>query len=162
MKKMIMLVIATICVLGLTACSKTNNDISTPQTDISNNTTVEVNDNDISEPPHTQDDTQFGCLQELVDSYGFPIYFKRLEGMNLITVEISENSAKREWKSNDGIIVHDNLKWSIIDNHLLLDGEWKEDFTLNVETGRAVSTLDETEYEIVIYNKEGNPINFAD
>ena len=159
MKKLMALVLALVCVLGLVACSANDNDDSKSQTEIKNNPATE--NNDVTAPSSTENEAEYGCLKELVDIYGFPIYFKRLEGMNLITVEISENSANREWLSNDGKVVHDNLKWSIVDNHLVIDGDWKEEFTVDVETGRAISTLDETEYHIVIYNEEGNSVNFV-
>ena len=160
MKRLIALFLALVCVFGLVACSANDNENSKSQTEIKNNSATENNDAPVPAP--TENDAEYGCLQELADTYGFPIYFKRLEGMNLITIEISENSAKREWLSNDGKVVHDNLEWSIVYNHLIIDGDWQEEFTVDVETGRATSTLDETEYDIIIYNEEGNPIQFAD
>ena len=156
MKKLVAFVLALVCVLGLVACSSNGNEDSKEQTEINNNRTTE--NTDVTAPTSTENDAEYGCLQALVDTYGFPIYFKDLEGMNLITVEISEDSANREWKSNDGIIVHENLKWGIADNHLIISGDWKEEYVINVDTWQVVSALDGKEYEIVIYDKNGDVV----
>lgn len=160
MKKTLALVLLIVFVLGLTACSTANNDISKPQSDPTNNPATEVKDTVVSEPPYVQNDATYGCLQGLVETYGFPICLRMTEGMEITTIELSENSAEREWMSNNEKIVHDNLTWSIVDNHLVIDGDWEEEFTVNVESGHAVSALDGKDYKIIIYDEDGNPAFF--
>ena len=154
MKKLIALFLALVCVLGLVACSSNDNGDSKEQTEINNNRTTE--NTDVTAPTSTENDAEYGCLQELVDTYGFPIDLRMTEGMEITTIELSENSAEREWMSNNEKIVHDNLTWSIVDNHLVIDGDWEEEFTVNVESGHAVSALDGKDYKIIIYDKDGN------
>ena len=154
MKKLVAFVLALVCVLGLVACSSNDNGDSKEQTEINNNRTTE--NTDVTAPTSTENDAEYGCLQELVDTYGFPIDLRMTEGMEISTIELSENSAEREWMSNNEKIVHDNLTWSIVDNHLVIDGDWEEEFTVNVESGHAVSALDGKDYKIIIYDKDGN------
>lgn len=162
MEKTLALVLLIVFVLGLTACSTTNNDISKPLSDPTNNPPTEVKDKVDSEPPYAQNDATYGCLQGLVETYGFPICLRMTEGMELTKIEISENTAERVWMSNNERTVHENLMWSVDGNHLVISGDWEEEFAVNVETGRAVSTLNEAEYEIIIYNEKGNPIQYCD
>ena len=158
MKKLIALSLALVCVLGLVACSANDNENSKSQTEIKNNPSTESND--VIAPSPTANKTEYGCLQELVDTYGFPIYLRMTEGMEITKIELSENSAERVWMSNNEKIVHDNLTWSIVDNHLVIDGDWEEEFTVNVESGHAVSALDGKDYKFIIYDVNGNPAFF--
>ena len=158
MKKLVAFVLALVCVLGLVACSSNDNGDSKEQTEINNNRTTE--NTDVTAPTSTENDVEYGCLQELVDTYGFPIDLRMTEGMEITTIELSENSAERVWMSNNEKIVHDNLTWSIVDNHLVIDGDWEEEFTVNVESGHAVSALDGKDYKIIIYDKDGNSAFF--
>ena len=158
MKKLVAFVLALVCVLGLVACSSNDNGDSKEQTEINNNRTTE--NTDVTAPTSTENDAEYGCLQELVDTYGFPIYLRMTEGMERTKIELSENSAERVWMSNNEKIVHDNLTWSIVDNHLVIDGDWEEEFTVNVESGHAVSALDGKDYKIIIYDEDGNPAFF--
>lgn len=153
MKKLIAL-FALVCVLGLVACTANNNENSKSQTEIKNNPSTESND--VIAPSPTANDTEYGCLQELVDTYRFPICLRMTEGMVVTKIELSENSAERVWMSNNERTVHENLMWSIDGNHLVISSDWEEGFTVNVETGRAVSALDGKEYKIVIFDEEGN------
>lgn len=156
MKKLIVLVLALVCVLGLVACSANDNEDSKTQTEINNNPTMESNN--ASVPAPTEDDAEFGCLQELVDFYGLPICLRMTEGMELTKVEISEDYATRYWTSSlsNSPTLHENLTWSIDDNHLVICGDWEEEFTINVDTWCAVSALDGKEYKIVIYDENGD------
>ena len=105
---------------------------------------------------------QYGALQEIVDTYGFPIHFRMTEGMELTKIVIYEDSAKREWMSNDSIIVYDNLTWGISENQLSISGEWEDVFTINIDAGRAVSRADGKEYKIVTYDKDGEVAFFVE
>lgn len=158
MKKLIALFLALVCVLGLVACSANDNENSKSQTEIKNNPATENNDAPVPAP--TENETEYGCLQELVDTYGFPICLRMTEGMELTEIEISENTAERVWMSNNEHTVHENLMWSIDGNHLVISGDWEEEFSINAETGRAVSALNGKEYKIVIYDEDGNPAFF--
>ena len=111
----------------------------------------------------TEPVVHYGALQEIVDTYGFPIYLRMTEGMELTKVVIDEDSAVREWMSSlDGSTRHENLFWSISDNQLTISGEWEDVFTINIDAGRAVSQADGKEYRIVIYDEDGEGAFFVE
>lgn len=110
----------------------------------------------------TEPAAEYGALQEIVDTYGFPIHLRMTEGMELTKIIIDEDSAEREWMSNDERILYDNLAWSISENQLTISGEWEDVFTINIESGRAVSQADGKEYHIVTYDEEGEVAFFVE
>ena len=103
-----------------------------------------------TEPP-----APYGVLQKIVDTYGFPIHFRMTEGMEFTEVVIYEDSARREWMSNNDSSLHENLTWSISGDQLTVSGEWEDVFTIDIDAGRAVSRADGKEYRIVTYDDAG-------
>ena len=75
------------------------------------------------------------------------------ESMELTELVLSDKVATREWMSSPvtGATVNSNIEWSIRGEHLILSGEWEEEFTINIEAGRAYSKSDGKEYRIVTY-----------
>ena len=110
----------------------------------------------------TEPVAHYGALQEIVDTYGFPIHLRMTEGMELTKVVIDEDSAVREWMSNNERIVHENLSWCINEKQLTIYGEWEDVFTINIDTGRAVSQADGKEYHIVTYDEDGEVAFFVE
>ena len=105
---------------------------------------------------------KYGCLQEIIDTYGFPIYIRMMEGQEQTVIELSKDSAKREWMSNVDYKVLENLAWSIDKDHLTISGDWSEEFTINSDSWSAVSSLGGKEYRFYIYDKEEGRFVFLD
>ena len=149
MKKLIaLLCLVTVCIF-LCACDCDSKSKLSNGSDVPNQTTMQ--------PLPTVSGPKYGVLQEIVDSYGFPIYFRMTEGMELTEIILSESMATREWMSSlvTGSTVNSNIEWSISGDHLILSGEWEEEFTINIEAGRAYSKSDGKEYRIVTYDDDG-------
>ena len=94
----------------------------------------------------------------MVDTYGLPINLWRIEGVTLTKFELSEDSAKREWMSNNDQKVKENLSWNIDGDHITISGDWNEGFKIYSDSWRAVSEADGKEYIVIIYNKDGDVI----
>ena len=106
---------------------------------------------------------RYGALQEIVDTYGFPIHFRMTEGMELTQIVIFEDSAEREWMSSlNGSTLHEDLSWHIDDDQLVITGEWEDTFLINAKAGRAVSKADGKEYRIVTYDEDGEVEFYVD
>ena len=161
MKKICVLVLTLIVVMGFSACSETDTSNSNEQSGEISVQTKESSSSSSQETTSTSttvSDNNYGSLQELVDTYGLPINLWRIEGVTLIKIELSEDSAKREWMSNTDQQVQENLSWSINGELITITGEWNESFNISSGNWRAVSEADGKEYIVVIYNKDGDVI----
>ncbi len=111
----------------------------------------------LPDPDPTEAPAQYGALQELVDSYGFPFELRHTEGMGITWFKIYEDHAEREWHhSLDGSAEHGYLTWRIDGELLEISGAWQEAFSLDMENGTATSTTDGTEYRLVVYENDGD------
>ena len=161
MKKICVLVLTLIVVMGFSACSETDTSNSNEQSGEISVQTKESSSSSSQETTSTSttvSDNNYGSLQELVDTYGLPINLWRIEGVTLTKIELSEDSAKREWMSNTDQQVQENLSWSINGDLITITGEWNESFNISSGNWRAVSEADGKEYIVVIYNKDGDVI----
>ena len=161
MKKICVLVLTLIVVMGFSACSETDTSNSNEQNGEISVQTKESSSSSSQETTSTSttvSDNNYGSLQELVDTYGLPINLWRIEGVTLTKIELSEDSAKREWMSNTDQQVQENLSWSIDGDLITITGEWNESFNISSGNWRAVSETDGKEYIVVIYNKDGDVI----
>ena len=161
MKKICVLVLTLIVVMGFSACSETDTSNSNEQSGEISVQTKESSSSSSQETTSTSTtvpDNKYGSLQELVDTYGLPINLWRIEGVTLTKIELSEDSAKREWMSNTDQQVQENLSWSIDGDLITITGEWNESFNISSGNWRAVSETDGKEYIVVIYNKDGDVI----
>lgn len=161
MKKICVLVLTLIVVMGFSACSETDTSNSNEQSGEISVQTKESSSSSSQETTSTSttvSDNNYGSLQELVDTYGLPINLWRIEGVTLTKIELSEDSAKREWMSNTDQQVQENLSWSIDGDHITITGEWNESFNISSGNWKAVSETDGKEYIVVIYNKDGDVI----
>lgn len=151
------IVIALFCAVAvcLSLCACTCDAGKVHEDDVAH--TLETLIQPVSKPLPTESESKYGDLQKIVDSFGFPIHFRMTEGMELTTIELTDNYAKRKWISSlsDHAILHENLEWSITGDHLIISGEWNQEFTIDAEAGRAYSKSDGKEYRIVTYDDEG-------
>ncbi len=101
-------------------------------------------------------EAEFGILQEVVDSYGFPFYFENTEGMEKTEIRLFESYAQRHWTSNNQQTLHENLVWNLIGNTLQVSGQWEESFLIDMTTGKATSLTDGKVYRLVVYDENGD------
>lgn len=153
MNKIKVLVLIMIVAASLSACTKTDTGNTYQITQTSSSSSQET-----SIMSTTTAVDKYGSLQELVDTYGLPINLWRMEGVTLTKIELSENSAKREWMSNNDQKVQESLSWNIDGDHITISGEWNEGFKIYSDSWRAVSEADGKEYIVIIYNKDGDVI----
>ena len=161
MKKICVLVLTLIVVMGFSACSETDTSNSNEQSGEVSVQTKESSSSSSQETTSTSttvSENNYGSLQELVDTYGLPINLWRIEGVTLTKFELSEDSAKREWMSNNDQKVKENLSWNIDGDHITISGDWNEGFKIYSDSWRAVSEADGKEYIVIIYNKDGDVI----
>lgn len=181
-KKIKVLALIMVVAIGVTACSK-KSDSGNEQSSESGSNQIIINKADNSGQPESTNNTQetvippkddaatptmsptetptpepvpdYGCLKTVVDTYGFPIYIRMNEGMEQTFIELSENTAKREWMSNVDYKVFENLTWKIDNKHLTISGNWSEEFEINPDTWTAASSLGGKDYSVCIYDKDG-------
>lgn len=155
------LALTLIVVLGFSACTKTDTANSNEQ---SGEISIQTTESSSSSSQETSTAStmvsagKYGSLQELVNTYGLPINLWRIEGVTLTKIELSVDSAKREWMSNNDQQVQENLSWSIDGDLITISGEWNEAFKINSGNWRAFSETDGKEYIVIIYNKDGDVI----
>lgn len=163
MKRFLALVLLIVFVLGLTACTTNRTDNSKPSinnsTDDTHSTTPNAaNSESIITMEATDENTnQYGTLQNMINTYGFPFEFWNTEGMSFYQFTFTENNAEREWsEAGNGIAPISNLSWSIVGDELYITGEWEDTFTLDIHTGIATSLTDGRKYKIRIAVWEGD------
>ena len=104
-----------------------------------------------------ENSNQYGTLQNMINTYGFPFNFWNTEGMSFYQFTFTENNAEREWsEAGNAITPISNLSWSIVGDELFITGEWEETFTLDINTGIATSLTDGRKYKIRIAVWEGD------
>lgn len=152
MKRFLALVLLIVFVLGLTACTTNRTDDTRSATP--NTTNSELN---ISMETTDENTNQYGTLQDMINTYGFPFNFWNTEGMSFYQFTFTENTAEREWsEAGNAIAPISNLSWSIVGDELFITGEWEETFTLDINAGIATSLKDGKIYDIRIAVWEGD------
>ena len=181
-KNIKVLALIIVVVIGVTACSKKSDSGKEQPSESSSEQSIENQADNTGQPEDTSnnqetvippgDDTatptmsptetptpepvpDYGCLQTVADTYGFPIYIRMNEGMELTFIELSENAARREWMSNVDYKVFENLTWKIDKEHLTISGDWSEEFDIDPATWHAASSLGGKDYSVCIYDKDG-------
>jgi len=154
MKKTITFCLTLVCVLCFVACSTNVIDNSNPQTDNTptnshhESNTYTMPDITTSIPPSDDDDV--AIKNELTAKVGIPFRLWKTEGMSLWCFTINENFAEREYSNSmEGQFIQKSLSWEIENGELIIDGEWKETFTLDLEKMEATSKTDGKVYRIV-------------
>lgn len=163
MKRILALFFVMVYVLGLTACSINRTDNSKPSinnsTDDTHSTTPNAtnSESNITMEATDENTNQYGTLQNMINTYGFPFEFWNTEGMSFYQFTFTENNAEREWsEAGNGIAPISNLSWSIDGDELFITGEWEETFTLDINTGIATSLTDGRKYKIRVAVWEGD------
>lgn len=152
MKRILALVLVIVFVFGLTACT-------TNRTDDTRGTTADTTNSEPNEPMESSEEktNQYGTLQDMINTYGFPFNFWNTEGMGFYQFTFTENTAEREWsEAGNAIAPISNLSWSIVGDELYITGEWEETFTLDINAGIATSLTDGRKYKIRIAVWEGD------
>lgn len=140
MKKIIALLLALSCVLALVACSKTD-EATTPT-------------GNIEDTASTETKTQNEVLQFFADKYGMKFTLWGPEGQDLYAFYIYPNYAEREChilmpeNTDDVAEYHKNLSWEVIDDELIITGEWQETFKIDITAETATSTTTGKVYQI--------------
>ena len=140
MKKIIALLLALSCVLALVACSKT--DEATTST------------GNIEDTASTETKTQNEVLQFFADKYDMKFTLWGPEGQDLYAFYIYPNHAEREChilmpeNTDDVAEYHKNLSWEVIDDELIITGEWQETFKIDITAETATSTTTGKVYQI--------------
>ena len=146
MKRFLALVLSIVFVLGLTGCA--TNITGHNETPIDNSTNSSSPDTTSTTPlPVDNDET---IKTELLAKVGLPFRLWKTEDMSLWCITILENSAEREYSNSmEGQFVEKSLTWQIENGELIIDGEWNESFTLDLEKMEAISKEDGKVYSIV-------------
>lgn len=152
MKKLIVFSLVFIFLLSLVACSTNATDHSKPQID--NNTTNSTPDNTTTSTPDNTTtptvDNDATIKAELIAKVGLPFRLWKTEGMSLWCITILETSAEREYSNSiEGQFIEKSLSWEIDNGKLVITGESKETFTLDLDKMKATSTTDGKVYSIV-------------
>ena len=140
MKKIIALLLALSCVLALVACSKT--DEATTST------------GNIEDTASTETKTQNEVLQFFADKYDMKFTLWGPEGQDLYAFYIYPNHAEREChilmpeNTDDVAEYHKNLSWEVMDDKLIITGEWQETFKIDITVETATSTTTGKVYQI--------------
>ena len=140
MKKIIALLLALSCVLALVACSKTD-EATTPT-------------GNIEDTASTETKTQNEVLQFFADKYDMKFTLWGPEGQDLYAFYIYPNHAEREChilmreNTDDVAEYHKNLSWEVMDDELIITGEWQETFKIDITAETATSTTTGKVYQI--------------
>ena len=140
MKKIIALLLALSCVLALVACSKTD-EATTPT-------------GNIEDTASTETKTQNEVLQFFADKYDMKFTLWGPEGQDLYAFYIYPNYAERECQilmpenTDDVAEYHKNLSWEVMDDELIITGEWQETFKIDITEETATSTTTGKVYQI--------------
>ena len=140
MKKLIVLLLALACVLSLAGCSKTD-EATTPT-------------GNIEDTASTETKTQNEVLQFFADKYDMKFTLWGPEGQDLYAFYIYPNYAEREChilmpeNTDDVAEYHKNLSWEVMDDELIITGEWQETFKIDITAETANSTTTGKVYQI--------------
>lgn len=140
MKRIITLFFALSCVLALVGCSK----IKEPATPTSN----------IEDTVSAETQTQNEILQFFADTYNMKFTLWGPEGHDLYAFYIYPDHAYRECfilmpaNTNDVAEYNKNLAWEVVDDELIITGEWQETFKIDISAKTATSVATGKVYQI--------------
>ena len=140
MKKLIVLLLALACILSLAGCSKT--DAATTPTGI------------IEDTISTETQMQNEVLQFFADKYDMKFTLWGPEGQDLYAFYIYPNYAERECQilmpenTADVAEFHKDLSWEVVNDELIITGEWQETFKIDIIAETATSTTTGKVYQI--------------
>ena len=140
MKKIITLFFALSCVLALVGCSK----IKEPATPTSN----------IEDTVSAETQTQNEILQFFADKYNMKFTLWGPEGHDLYAFYIYPDHAEREClilmpaNADDVAECIKNLAWEVVDDELIITGEWQETFKIDLSAKTATSVATGKVYQI--------------
>ena len=140
MKRIITLFFALSCVLALVGCSK----IKEPATPTSN----------IEDTVSAETQTQNEILQFFADTYNMKFTLWGPEGHDLYAFYIYPDHAYRECfilmpaNTNDVTEYNKNLAWEVVDDELIITGEWQETFKIDISAKTATSVATGKVYQI--------------
>lgn len=140
MKRIITLFFALSCVLALVGCSK----IKEPATPTSN----------IEDTVSAETQTQNEILQFFADTYNMKFTLWGPEGHDLYAFYIYPDHAYRECfilmpaNTNDVAEYNKNLAWEVVDDELIITGEWQETFKIDLSAKTATSVATGKVYQI--------------
>ncbi len=163
MKRFVFLFLTAIVSISVFACGENieNNSVDSDSSFYSSinaedSKNVSGENTDFSKNVSANNESEYGELQKIVDSYGFPIHLRMNDGYKLYEIIIYKDHAEFERLSSfDDPINYNNLSWTITENRLEISGEWEEKFTVNIEKGRAIPDSGSNEYRIVTYDENG-------
>lgn len=112
-------------------------------------------DDTIGSDAISDDGSEYGALQEIVDAYGFPIMFNMLDGMELTKIILYEECAERQLLNNKDNPTIKDLTWQISGNVLIISGNWEESFQVDIDAGTATSLSNRKVYRLVVYSEDG-------
>lgn len=133
MKKIIVLLLALSCVLTFAGCSQTNSE---------------------SEVESTEGESLNDVLQFFADKYDMTFTLWGPEGHDLYAFHIYDDHAEREChilmpeNTDDIAEYHNNLLWEVVDNDLIIMGEWQETFKIDISAETATSTATGKVYQM--------------
>ena len=140
MKRIITLFFALSCVLALVGCSK----IKEPATPTSN----------IEDTVSAETQTQNEILQFFADKYNMKFTLWGPEGHDLYAFYIYPDHAEREClilmpaNADDVAECIKNLAWEVVDDELIITGEWQETFKIDLSAKTATSVATGKVYQI--------------
>ena len=140
MKRIITLFFALSCVLALVGCSK----IKEPATPTSN----------IEDTVSAETQTQNEILQFFADTYNMKFTLWGPEGHDLYAFYIYPDHAYRECfilmpaNTADVAEYNKNLAWEVVDDELIITGEWQETFKIDISAKTATSVATGKVYQI--------------
>lgn len=140
MKRIITLFFALSCVLALVGCSK----IKEPATPTSN----------IEDTVSAETQTQNEILQFFADTYNMKFTLWGPEGHDLYAFYIYPDHAYRECfilmpaNTDDVAEFNKNLAWEVVDDELIITGEWQETFKIDISAKTATSVATGKVYQI--------------
>ena len=140
MKRIITLFFALSCVLALVGCSK----IKEPATPTSN----------IEDTVSAETQTQNEILQFFADTYNLKFTLWGPEGHDLYAFYIYPDHAYRECfilmpaNTDDVAEYNKNLAWEVVDDELIITGEWQETFKIDISAKTATSVATGKVYQI--------------
>ena len=143
MKKITAFLVVLYCVLALLGCSTADKE----------GTAATVTDN-IALIETSEATFQNEILNYFADKYNMMFRLWGPEGQDLYAFYIYPDYAEREChilmpaNTADVSEYHKNLSWKVVDNELIIAGEWQETFTIDISAETATSTATGKVYTI--------------
>lgn len=95
---------------------------------------------------------KYGVLQKIIDTYGFPLEFEMMEGMEKTEIILYDGYAERDWRTNNRKELTENLLWQISGNILEISGNWEESFNVDIDAGTMTSLSTQKEYRLLVHD----------